>query len=168
MLRLPKTLDSDEHAQAVWQRLLQQAVAPLWEGGSLRVASVSLTPQVEQSLSLVRRSGALLGGFDKISLLMHREEVGIQALGQKSTRLNRLLLVSNDGSERFYRHCETLGKRYENRLLCLKLEADSTVLGSKFFGSGKSVKAVLVCRVDAVVRVMLSIGEEKNKEYESS
>ena len=78
----------------------------------------------------------------------------LSSVVRKLNRISRIFLFSNDGSERFNRHCETLVKHYSHRVLCLKVNSSSYELGNAFFGKEKLVKAMLVTRKEVVLRVL--------------
>jgi hypothetical protein len=165
MLKLPKSLESDERARVIEKRLTENSKL-LWSGGTVRVPQLALTASMEKALSLSRRAGQLRGGLESIESTLGKEKSGLIAVARRqklktdpSARLSRLLIMSTDGSERFYRHCEMLLSLHADRMIGLQLDAQSQLIGRKFFGKEAQVKALLVSHKDFVVRVLESLAE---------
>jgi len=165
MLKLPKSLESDERVAVIEKRLTENSKL-LWSGGTLRVPRLTLTTEMEKALSLARRAGQLRGGLESIESTLAREKSGLTAVAKKqkqktdgTARLSRVLIMSTDGSERFYRHCETLLSLHADRMIGIQLDAQSQLIGQKFFGKEAQVKALLVSHKDFVVRVLESLAE---------
>lgn len=137
--------------------------ARLWPGGKLLFPTAPLEPLFIKSLAFARRCGALCGGLEKIESFLMKEGKGLEYARSKkvtepqSKKISRLLLLSKDGSERFYRHSESLFFKHEDRLMLLCLDTTAKEIGSLFFGQGKEVKAVLITRKDVVTKVLTSI-----------
>lgn len=158
MLKLPKSWEADPDKEKLLA-LLESSSRPLRADSSLRVPHLALTDGLKTALSFARRCGKMHGGLENIATLLQREEAGfikLAARGQDSRpqALTRLLIVSDDGSDRFYRHCESLIVRYAPRVLCVRLALSSTALGEHFFGKETLVKALLVDQKDSVQRVL--------------
>jgi len=165
MLKLPKLLESDDRAAVIEKRLTENSKL-LWSGGTIKVPKLPLTTSMEKALSLSRRAGQLRGGLESIESTLGREKSGLLAVAKKqkhkaesSHRLSRLLIMSSDGSERFYRHCEMLLSSHGDRMIGLQLDTQSQLIGQKFFGKDAQVKALLVSHKDFVVRVLESLAE---------
>ncbi|MBX9838691.1 MAG: hypothetical protein K2X69_10310 [Silvanigrellaceae bacterium] len=130
--------------------------------GTIKVPCIELNDNLIQALAFARRCGSLRGGLESIETLLQTEEAGLVSMRsrQKSkdpNRISRVLIFSNDGSDRFYRHCETLLAKYKSRVFGIKINADSVLLGKSFFGKEKAVKAMLVSRKDAVIKVLSAV-----------
>jgi hypothetical protein len=132
---------------------------------------LSITQELEKSLSFARRCGHLKGGLEKIEMLLDNESKGIVMAhpGKKSQntekKLSRLLLLSNDGSDRFYRQAETILEKNNQRLAVVVLDSTSFDLGI-FFGASsktqskpKAVKALLIDKKDFVQHFFSKISE---------
>ncbi|NBX16387.1 MAG: hypothetical protein EBR09_03370 [Proteobacteria bacterium] len=163
MLKLPKSLETDARAPLI-QTSLSKNLKPLWIEGRLKVPTLELSPALEKILSLSRRAGQLRGGLENIESCLRREKDGLDALKQRklsqdSGRMSRILLMSSDGSERFYRHCESLLEVHSDRLIGIRLNIASQNLGQKFFGKDAQVKAVLVTHKDFVARALESLAD---------
>jgi hypothetical protein len=101
-------------------------------------------------------------GFDDIFDKLAAEKKGINELLQKTrsqqkNRISRLLLFSNDGAERLYRHIEQALIEHHLRILGCQLDVDSKKLGQLITGSSAGVKVILVEHKDAVSDVLRSL-----------
>lgn len=166
MLKLPKCLESEPRLGEL-TALLEQDMRPLWSQGTLAVPHISFHEPLARSLAFSRRCGKLRGGLDNIQTLLQREEAGLVALRQRGVvsdgaRISRFILVSNDGSERFNRACESMLVRYKDRLLGCRVNVSSSVFGSRFFGSEAAVKIIMVDHRDNVSKVLLSLVEPES------
>ena len=165
MLKLPKCLESEPRLGEL-TALLEKDMRPLWSQGTLAVPHISFHEPLARSLAFSRRCGKLRGGLDNIQTLLQREEAGLVALRQRGVasegaRISRLILLSNDGSGRFNRACESMLTRYKERLLGCQVNVSSSVFGTRFFGSDAAVKIVMVDHRDNVSKVLLSMIEQE-------
>jgi hypothetical protein len=67
------------------------------------------------------------------------------------------LLLSNDGSERFYRQVERLVASQGMRLLPIRLDADSTRFADVLNETSGVVRALLIGHKERVTRVLLAL-----------
>lgn len=164
-LEVDKTFDRTQ-LQTVLKNLNQNPV-PLWSRGEKQIPLVEINDNMLKALAFARRCGSLRVGLEQIQTLLQAEETGLVLMNKKSSPfdlksnedacISRVVLLSNDGSERFYRQCESMLNLYSHRLLGIKLNASSAVLGKVFYGrENKSVKALYVNRKDSVLRVLSS------------
>lgn len=161
MLKLPRLLETETENQLLFHAM-QKSFQVFSPDGTIKVPCVELSDNLIQALAFARRCGSLRGGLESIETLLQTEEAGLVSLRsrQKSkdpNRISRVLIFSNDGSDRFYRHCETLLVKYKSRVFGIKINADSVLLGKSFFGKEKAVKAMLVSRKDAVIKVLSAV-----------
>ncbi len=157
---LPRAL---EDASAAVRARIERAARPLWRGATLRAPVVPLDPALASALAVAARAGALVVGLEAASAALDREEHGLAAVAaragaRRAERISRLLLVADDGAERFYRTAERITRRHAGRLLTCRLEASSAALGRAALGRDAAVKAVLVRHKDAVVQTLRAIG----------
>jgi hypothetical protein len=127
--------------------------------GLPRIARHRLDPGVEAGLFDVRRARRITRGLEAAESLLTAEETGIKkAAGSQAdlgrVRISRLLIVSRDGSERFYRQVAKLHARFANRLEVLLLDCDEEALGAAAFGPGRRARALLLHHKDAVIRFL--------------
>ena len=167
MQKQQKSLEPKIIPELSWQ-FLEKNLVPLWSEGKREIPLIEMNDNVLKALAFARRCGSLRVGLEQIQTILQTEETGLvlmkkTGLEKKSENLDvgknisRLILISNDGSERFYRHSETILNRYSHRLLGVKLNVSASVLGNIFYGrEDKAVKALFVNRKDAVLRILSS------------
>jgi hypothetical protein len=161
-LKLTRAVEGDPRHGAV-ETALKNNQKPLWKSSTITVPHLSLTPSLMSCLKALLNRRQLERGLDRIEQLLNNEKKGILALQQKqgtasAHRVSRLLLISNDGSERFYRACEKTLIQHQDRLLLLYLDVSSTQLTESLVGpTDKILKAVLVSDRDAVSAVLFAI-----------
>src|SRR5690606_6499212 len=104
----------------------------------------------------------LVRGLEGAERALEAEERGLRLAAQRSAgphgaRVSRLLLLADDGAERFYRRAESLLRRHAPRLLAVRLAADEAALGESRFGPGRAAGAVLLERKGAVVGALAAL-----------
>ena len=109
-----------------------------------------------------RLQGRIRVGLESITEQLAGERYGIKNAHQSSgaaygDRISRLLLFSNDGADRFYRHIEQLLEQNAPRLLGCKLDVDAGVLGGLFLGKDKKIKIIMAEHKDVVSAVLRAI-----------
>jgi hypothetical protein len=161
MQRLPKSLESDE----VLKAFILKHSAPLFEGSAFAVPSIPLTSDLQKALAFARRCGRLRGGLEGIEVQLQGEAAGLAKTAAKGTPnqakgSSRILFVTNDGSERFYRNVESLAAKHSPRLFVIQLELDAAGMGGHFFGETAKVKAMLVSEKDFVTRCFHGIQQK--------
>ena len=72
---------------------------------------------------------------------------------------SRLLVMADDGAERFYRQVERLLLRHGPRVLAVRLEVDADTLGEVVFGPGRRARLLLLDHKEAVSGVLLSMAD---------
>lgn len=160
--KLPKDVVGDPRHEAIVERLNRDAEL-LWEQGTHRVPTLSPTPELIDELKAAFGRKLAIQGLEQISWDLDREKHGLDALAEKTTgsapgaRISRLLLVANDGAERFYRECESLLFRHGDRLLVCRVDATGDELGLAVFGVPKLLRALLITDKKAASRVLLTL-----------
>jgi len=161
--RLPKPVEEDQRGDQVIH-LLSSHTRPLWSGSKITAASVKLTPNLEAALKNVHQAGQVVRGLELAENRLAREQRG-QRISDRKTgtsrgeRVSRLLLLADDGAERFYRNVESLLRRHDPRVLAVLLECDSATLGELLFGPGSIARLLLLEHKEAVSHVFLSMIE---------
>ncbi len=148
-------LGRSEAIAADWASRLREAVA----AGQPALPRYPLTPVTQETLFEVRRAGRVVRGLEDAESALVKEEAGLSRAVATRTqsgrpRISRLLIVSADGSERFYRQVDQLKQRFAHRLEALLLEGDEFDLGGAVFGGGKRARAVLLVQKDAVIHFL--------------
>jgi hypothetical protein len=117
------------------------------------------TRAVKGALFEARRARWLRRGLEEAGKVLAAQQQGLAqspaarvASGQR--RISRLLVVSNDGSPRFYRDVEKLCHQHAVRLEALVLDCDEVALGESIFGSGRTARAVLLDHKEAVMNLL--------------
>lgn len=158
---LPRELEADATAAALRVRLALD-VRPLWRAAATSVPVLPLDAPLVAALGRAARAGALVLGLEAAAAALDREERGLAAVaargaGTRTARVSRLLLVADDGAERFYRGVERLLVRHAGRLLGCRLQAPARQLGRAVSGGEAAVKAVLVRHREAVAEVLRAV-----------
>jgi len=164
--------DEREALAVAWPRPLIEdgtasGLAAWWVESRRRAASLGLPriprhrldPSLQSGLFDARRARRLARGLENAGSLLEAEEAGLKKVANSPVdsgrvRISRLLVVSGDGSQRFYRQVEKLRARFANRLEVLLLECDEEALGAAAFGRGRRARALLIHHKDAVVRFL--------------
>lgn len=160
-LRLPKALENTEHGPGL-HAALRESTSKLWPGGSLLVPTGVWTPALADVLSDAQRQGLLVRGLELVERTLEREARGLSMVDAKSTtergsRVSRLVLLSGDGTERFYRQVERLVGAQGPRVLAIRLDADSTVFAATVPDASGVVRALLIEHKDFVARALLAL-----------
>ena len=162
--RLPKSIASDPRAPRLLDALVH-ADCPLWPGGTLKVREARLRTDLQDALRAAHHAGRIVRSLEKAEHKLATEARGQQMADQKSglsrgDRLSRLLLVANDGSERFYRQVERLVLRHGPRVMAVQLVIDAEGLGNHLFGPGASARLVMIDHKEAVGAVLLTLADQ--------
>jgi hypothetical protein len=123
---------------------------------------VPLTTELAAALRKVRGTGRVVRSLENAETVLAAEERGQRMADKESgvvrgVRISRLLLLADDGADRFYRNVETQLQRYGGRVLALRLAVDAVTLGELLFGPGQRARLVLVERKEAVAAVLLAL-----------
>ena len=162
MLKLPKELSADPRHDEV-QALLTQAGTSLWENGTNLVPTLPFTPRLGTELRRILATGMGTQGLEQITKELGHEQKGLDALAEKDTanpqkpRISRVLFMANDGSERFYRECDSVLTRFSSRLLGCRLDLPGEILGASIFNTPKLIRAILITDRTAVSRALLAL-----------
>jgi hypothetical protein len=171
VLKLPRAVEGDPRHSAI-EALLQADRQPLWEKSTVTIAHIPLGKGLQSYLKALFHRKQLERGLENIDTLLTREKKGISALHEKlgtpaSLRISRVLLIAQDGSQRFYRACEKLLLHNSERLIILQINEPSSRLSEIFLGTlEKPLKALLVSDRDAVSGVLFSLLEDSLKKQE--
>jgi hypothetical protein len=160
-LRLPRAVEAESGAADLVTELAARA-RPLWAGGELRVAQAEIEPVLEAALKSAFSAGRIVRGLADAERVLAAEEQGLQHVDRKTgvdrgKRVSRLLVLADDGAERFYRNVESLLRRHAPRVLALRVSADERALGRLLFGPDQVARLLLVEHKDAVSAVLLAL-----------
>ena len=161
-IRLPRGLEADGTAETICHILLTRTVQ-LWFGSDLSVPIITMNDNLKKILQTPPNpNGKVQCGLETISGKLEKEKRGIDHLREErglptGDRVSRLLLVSNDGTRRFYRNIERLLQLHAPRLLCCMLDMDGNSLGSVITGREKQIKAILAERKETVAAILRTL-----------
>jgi hypothetical protein len=158
---LPREIEADPGHEAIRAQL----AAPdrlLWRGGQARVPVLPLSPTVAAALAAAAGAGHLVLGFERVAKALAAETHGLALVAGRGgstrrARISRLLLLSDDGAERLYRHAEGLMVAHAPRVLVAVLAADAAALGHATAARDAAVKVVLVKHKQAVAALMRAL-----------
>ncbi len=164
LIRLPKKLEADPEAARLSSELVTRA-RPLWSGAKLLVAQVELGPRLEAALGSAYSSGQIVRGLEDAERALAKEARGLDKVDQKTGvarggRVSRLLVLADDGAERFYRRVESLANQHAPRVLVLRLSVNEETLGQLLFGPDQVARLLLVEHKDAVSAVLRALVEQ--------
>ncbi|MCX5837061.1 MAG: hypothetical protein NTW71_00815 [Deltaproteobacteria bacterium] len=160
-IRFPRQLEADETAETIRKALMARTVR-LWPGGDLDVARIAMNDPLKKALRKARLMGRIRCGFEAVFARLAIERKGIMNVRERrgvpyGDRVSRLLLFSNDGAERFYRHIESLLQAQDPRLLGCLLDIDGCALGNLLTGKDRQIKLVMAEHKDAVSEILRTI-----------
>lgn len=160
-LKLPKTIEAGPHAAALHAALRQQARA-LWPGSSLLVPTAPWSPALASVLQGAQGEGALVRGLELIEKTLEREARGLKLADARSetsrgSRVSRLVLLANDGTERFYRQAERLLTLQGPRVLAIHVDADSARFASVVSEATGVVRALMLEHKELVASLLLAM-----------
>ncbi|MBI3543886.1 MAG: hypothetical protein HY075_11495 [Deltaproteobacteria bacterium] len=162
--KLPRQVEADPARRDAIARALTRDQRPLWQEGRMKIAHVSYTAELERALKIAIGAHQVERGLEGIETLLNAEQKGIQAVHEKKgtepgpARISRLLILPDGCGERFYRTCETVLYRHQDRVLGLRLiDLAFEQLAEKLFKPDALVKALLISDKDAVANVLLAL-----------
>jgi len=160
-MRFPRQLEADSSAEIIRGELMART-SRLWTGGSIDVPVISLSEPMKTALKQARLQGRVRFGFEPILQKLAGEKKGITNVREQTDapygdRISRLLLFSNDGAERFYRHIEQVLEAHAPRLLGCLLDIDGAALGELFTGKGGVIKIIMAEHKDVVSEVLCAL-----------
>lgn len=160
-LHLPKLVENDPRNEKIVE-ILNSNKNKLWSNSKLEITSLPYNEIFIKALQMEHRKGRIVRGFEMVERKLESEAMGMSLVDEKTEakrgkRISRLLIISNDGSERYYRKLETLIQKHAQRVLPIIIEIDSMKLGELFFGKGKTAKLMLLEHKKAVAAALFSL-----------
>ena len=165
-LRLPKLVEADPRGQELLRGLMAHS-RPLWPVGKIRVPTVAFNPALAEALRIAHRAGQLVRSLEGAERKLAAEGRGLDLVDQKSgisrgDRVSRLLVLADNGTERFYRLVEKLLRQHGPRVLALRLDVQAETLGQMLFGPGHRVLLLLLDHKQAVSAMLLALAESSD------
>ena len=163
MLKLPKNILSHPKILRI-EEMLTSNLRQLHSEGRMKVPSWAFTDGVRQGLKKAYDSKNLVQGLEAISDHLDQELKGLKSLkkqpGQtQNDRLSRLIILSNDGSERFYHNAESILSRHAGRAMACVVQASSEELGAAFTKKSNPAKAFLIAERKALEDFLAAMAE---------
>jgi hypothetical protein len=155
-MKLPKQLKIDNIEEQVLEALQKNSI-PLYENSEMQIPLLKLTPELRQQIFYAKSLDELIFGYETIAKELAGELKGLQNVNNQSDRISRLLIISNDGSKRFYREFEFLLNKHGERILLCRLDVDSELMGYILGLGQKQVKAIMINRKNSVVNILKAI-----------
>ncbi|NQU41603.1 MAG: hypothetical protein HQ523_16790 [Lentisphaerae bacterium] len=155
-MMLPKEL-AEEGVESDVRAVLERESTEIQGETTLSIPVLKLNAELRKSLFYAKCMEQVLVGYDAIVKSLAGERFGLQKVDNQSERVSRMLLVTNDGSPRFYRELVFLNKKHGERVLICLLDMDGLALGRVLGLRGRAVKAMLLNRKAAVVNVLKSL-----------
>jgi hypothetical protein len=157
-IHLPRELEADDSAMAI-HCMLTARTAKIWPGGTNEATVISMSDPLKQALVKARLKGQIRCGFEAIRERLESEKKGIMNIRRQSAapygnRISRLILFSDDGAERLYRHIEQLIQDHSPRVLGCLLDIDSSVLGHLMTGKDMQIKVLMAEHKEAVSELL--------------
>ena len=148
-------------------RILTTNTRPLWHGGVIEVPEIVLTDELAEALRNASRGGKVVRGLESALRLLADEHRGItladrRSGAQRGSRISRLLILADDGADRFYRTVESLLRRHGSRVLAVRIEADAATLGALLFGPDRIARLIMIEHKDAVSTVLFALAGQDN------
>ena len=155
-MKLPKQL-AKENIESEIRAILEKERIALYSDSNFFIPVLQLNPELAEQIFRAKFLGELTVSYWAVEKTLENELRGLQNVNNKSDRASRLLIVTNDGSPRFYRQIEFLHKKQGGRVLICRLDVDSLALGNILKLKDKQVKAVLLNRKESMVNVLKSL-----------
>jgi hypothetical protein len=163
-LRLPKSIEADPRVSQLLGALDDHSHL-LWPGGTVKIAEAKLSDALREVLLAVHHAGQVVRSLEKADLKLAAEARGQGMADQKSgvtrgVRISRLLILSSDGAERFYRQVESLLRRHGPRVTAVRLGTDAEGLGETLYGPNHATRLLLIEHKAAVSAVLLALADQ--------
>jgi len=155
-MKLPKQLDKDGVEVDV-RAALEKDQFEICSDPHISISSFELNPELRKNIFYAKALGELVIGYETIEKSLASEKKGLLNVDNQSERVSRMLIVTNDGSERFYRELKYLQHKQGGRVLICRLNVDSILMGGILGLKERLIKAVLINRKTSVVNVLKAV-----------
>lgn len=160
-LNFPRQLEADGAADKI-RRILLMRQTLLYAEGAWEAPLLRVDERFEGALKKARMQRRVRLGLEDILEKLAAEKKGLDDLRQKTAliqqeRISRLLLFSNDGSLRLYRHIEQTLTIHFPRILGVMLDLDGKALGRIITGRSSGIKVILIEHKDAVADILRAL-----------
>jgi hypothetical protein len=150
----PRKLQAQNEEEAIRSTIYSRTKKIRTES-DLEIPFLTINSALTQALRTAERRGHLSIGLDNAEENLRKEQQGILMMEKKQglligKRISRLILLANDGTERFYRNVERLAKEHRSRLLVCRLDIPGSEIGRILFGEERNIKLLLIAHKDSV------------------
>lgn len=160
-IALPKDLDEKGQSNVIVE-FLSDKMQKLWSKSEFSVPFVPFNDEFVEVILAAADQGRVNGGLESIERKLAFETRGLNQVDKTTSvargeRVSRLLLLTNDGAERFYRKVEKLMRNTGARLLVVVIDVDSERLGEILYGPDKFVKSILLEHKESVSAALTAL-----------
>ena len=155
-MKLPRQLEKESVESDVRAALERESIE-LYSDSGIYIPVLKLNQELRKQIFYAKSLGELIFGYEAIEKALANELHGLQKVDSQSDRVSRLLIVTNDGSPRFYRELKFLQKKQGSRVMICRLDVGSVLMGNILGFEGKQVKALLLNRKTSVINVLKSL-----------
>jgi len=157
----PRQLEAEDCTEKIRAALAVQCVK-LQPKGGLEVPLLNLSVSLTTALRKANLQRRVRLGLDEILEKLFAEKKGLAELQQKTAahqqeRISRLLLFSNDGTERLYRNIEHTLAEHSPRIFGCMLNVNGSEIGRIITGKNIAVKVILIEHKDAVSDILRAL-----------
>jgi len=159
--RLPKLVENDPAYEDL-KKLLNDACEPLWAESRFMVPAVPYSKELVDVLQAARVKDRVVRGLETVERTLDVEAKGLALVDRKTgtkrqERISRLILLSNDGAQRFYRKIEAILREHGSRVMAVRVDTDAFTIGEQIFGIEKEVKLLLLEHKETVAAALMSL-----------
>lgn len=157
-IRFPKAVEKSDKFEKI-KCYVQENRKKLWQEARTKAVFVPAEEKLIKLFQLEHKRGRMIRGFEMVERNLFAQLEGTKSVDAKTgvkrgKRLSRLIVVSNDGSERYYRKVDKMAQQFESIVLVMRINLDSTSLGEMFFGSGKIVKLFMFDQKESMTNAL--------------
>jgi hypothetical protein len=162
-IAFPRQLESDGSVEKI-RSALSVRKTKIRAEGNIEVPVIHVSESLIIVMKRARMQRRVRFGLDDIFERLAAEKKGINHVHQEtqskhSERISRLLLFSNDGTERLYRRIEQILTEHRQRILGCRLDVDGKTLSQFITGRSAEIKVILVEHKDAVSDVLRALAD---------
>ncbi|MDH4317330.1 MAG: hypothetical protein OEV64_02980 [Desulfobulbaceae bacterium] len=163
-LRLPKLIEADPRSTTLLHEMEKRGVA-LWPESTIKVPEAHPDLHLTATLKDIYVKGQIVRGLEGAERTLAAEEKGLRIADKKTeqtrgVRISRLLLLTDDGSERFYRQVEKLLLQHGPRVLAVRLTINAEGFGEMLYGPENIARLIMLEHKTGVGSVLLSLADQ--------
>ncbi|MGM0599710.1 MAG: hypothetical protein ACQETH_07795 [Candidatus Rifleibacteriota bacterium] len=157
-IRFPKAVEKSDKFEKI-KHYIGENQKKLWQKAQTRAVFVPASEKLINLFQLEHKRGRLIRGYELVERTLLAQLEGTKSVDartgvKRGRRLSRLIVVSNDGSERYYRKIDKLAVQFESIVLLFRIDIDSASLGEMFFGPGKIAKVFMLDHKESMANAL--------------